>query len=90
MHAIDHRHRADLPQCEAVTVAGLSSFGICIPALAVVGALDVSEAESLFEIENCAGIASDECNQVRRHACMRACTRICVTCDRVAAYDIIH
>lgn len=83
MHAIDHRLRADLPQCQAVTVAGLSSFGICIPALAVVGALDVTEAESLFQIENCAGIASDECDQVRRrYACMCACMRIRVTFNR--------
>lgn len=57
----------DLPQCQAVSVAGLSSFGICIPALAVIGTIDVSEAESLFEIENCAGIVTEECDQVREN-----------------------
>jgi len=54
---------ADLPQCQAVTIAGLS-IGVCIPALAAVGALSLTEAQSLFQIESCAGIAPPECDAV--------------------------
>eukprot|EP00892_Ulva_mutabilis_P009482 jgi/Ulvmu1/6906/UM031_0113.1 len=54
----------DLPQCQAVTVSGLP-VGVCIPALAVAGTLSLSEAESLFRIEDCAGISTPECDAVR-------------------------
>lgn len=63
---------ADLPQCQAVTVANLP-VGVCIPILAVVGVLSLDQAESLFEIENCAGISTPECDEVRSRHTPAAC-----------------